>query len=169
MEHESAIFGPKDCLGWLACPWMLGCYFALRVVEEVLRGLGQAAEAVPIGIHVLKNITDDCEDLPPVFLWSFSANLWYMQVYNLLYREFFHRDFGRTRRMVYREHLARVIGLTAKRGRKLLVWDLKEGWAPICKFLGKPVSQEHFPHGNTGAHFNERLAIVVLDEQVRAK
>lgn len=104
-----------------------------------------------------------------MFLWSFSAKLWYIQVYDLLYREFFHRDFGRTGRMVYREHLARVKGLTAERGRKLLVWDVKEWWAPICMFLGKPVPQEHFPHGNTGAHSNERLARVVLDEQVRAK
>ncbi|KAK3236970.1 hypothetical protein CYMTET_52924 [Cymbomonas tetramitiformis] len=29
---------------------------------------------------------------------------------------------------------------------RLLCWDVKEGWEPLCKFLNKPVPKEPFPH-----------------------
>ena len=31
---------------------------------------------------------------------------------------------------------------------KLLVFDVKQGWEPLCKFLGKPVPDTPFPHVN---------------------
>lgn len=31
---------------------------------------------------------------------------------------------------------------------KLLVFEVKEGWAPLCNFLGVPVPDEPFPHVN---------------------
>ena len=31
---------------------------------------------------------------------------------------------------------------------KLLVFDVKEGWEPLCKFLNKPVPNEPFPNIN---------------------
>ena len=30
----------------------------------------------------------------------------------------------------------------------LLVWILKEGWEPICSFLGKPIPEGPIPHEN---------------------
>ncbi|KAJ3019818.1 hypothetical protein HKX48_001745, partial [Thoreauomyces humboldtii] len=30
----------------------------------------------------------------------------------------------------------------------LLVFEISQGWEPICRFLGKPVPQETFPHTN---------------------
>ena len=30
----------------------------------------------------------------------------------------------------------------------LLVWNLKDGWEPLCKFLGKPVPEGPIPHDN---------------------
>ena len=30
----------------------------------------------------------------------------------------------------------------------LLVWNVKEGWEPLCKFLGKPIPEKPFPHDN---------------------
>ncbi|KAK8122887.1 hypothetical protein PG984_011557 [Apiospora sp. TS-2023a] len=32
--------------------------------------------------------------------------------------------------------------------KQLLVMDIKEGWAPLCKFLGKPIPDEPFPQVN---------------------
>jgi Sulfotransferase domain len=29
---------------------------------------------------------------------------------------------------------------------RLLVWDVKEGWEPLCRFLGVPVPDTPFPH-----------------------
>ena len=30
----------------------------------------------------------------------------------------------------------------------LLIWNVKEGWEPLCKFLGKPIPDVPFPHAN---------------------
>jgi len=46
----------------------------------------------------------------------------------------------------YRRHNAHVLQNAPK--DKLLVWDLSDGWEPLCKFLGKPVPSVPFPHSN---------------------
>ena len=40
---------------------------------------------------------------------------------------------------------------------RLLVYDVREGWEPLCRFLGLPVPAEEFPHSNSRADFWERL------------
>ena len=32
--------------------------------------------------------------------------------------------------------------------KDLLVWNLKEGWEPLCSFLDKPIPEDPFPHEN---------------------
>ena len=40
---------------------------------------------------------------------------------------------------------------------RLLVFDVKQGWAPLCAFLGVPVPEgEPFPHVNDAADFSRR-------------
>ena len=40
---------------------------------------------------------------------------------------------------------------------RLLVFDVKQGWAPLCAFLGAPVPEgEPFPHVNDASDFNRR-------------
>lgn len=39
---------------------------------------------------------------------------------------------------------------------KILVFDVKEGWEPLCRFLNVPVPQTPFPHSNTTLEFNSR-------------
>jgi hypothetical protein len=55
---------------------------------------------------------------------------------------------------VFAQHVAAVqetIGLD-----RLLVFDVKEGWQPLCAFLGVPVPEdEPFPHVNDTAAFHE--------------
>lgn len=41
---------------------------------------------------------------------------------------------------------------------RLLEWQPGDGWAPICSALGVPEPDEPFPHVNTTAQFQERLA-----------
>eukprot|EP01031_Cornospumella_fuschlensis_P024955 gene24955-30150_t len=36
---------------------------------------------------------------------------------------------------------------------KLLVFEVSEGWEPLCKFLGKPIPSVPFPHVNDTAQF----------------
>ena len=62
----------------------------------------------------------------------------------------------------------REIGLAAYRKRteevraalppeRLLVFDVADGWGPLCAFLGVPVPDEPFPHHNLRADFWEML------------
>lgn len=40
---------------------------------------------------------------------------------------------------------------------KLLVFDVSEGWAPLCEFLGVPQPEEPIPHLNKKENFKEML------------
>ena len=49
-------------------------------------------------------------------------------------------------RMAYRRHNSHVLQTAPK--DKLLVFNIKEGWEPLCKFLGVEVPNKPFPHKN---------------------
>jgi hypothetical protein len=40
---------------------------------------------------------------------------------------------------------------------QLLVYEIKDGWEPLCKFLGKSVPSEPFPRTNDRAEFWDRV------------
>src|SRR5947209_1084232 len=40
---------------------------------------------------------------------------------------------------------------------RLLVFDVAEGWEPLCRFLGVPVPTEPFPHLNDRASFGQMI------------
>ena len=46
----------------------------------------------------------------------------------------------------YRKHNTYIINTVPK--ENLLVWNLKEGWEPLCKFLNKPIPSGPIPHDN---------------------
>lgn len=58
----------------------------------------------------------------------------------------------------YRRHTAEVVnGLDPER---LLVFEVADGWEPLCRFLGVPVPDEPFPHANDAAWIRRRLTAV---------
>ncbi|KZT51667.1 NAD dependent epimerase/dehydratase [Calocera cornea HHB12733] len=77
------------------------------------------------------------------------------------YRMF--RLFGRMRldRAAYDRHNAWVRSIVPP--GKLLEFNVKEGWAPLCKFLEVPVPDIPFPHANDTAATNPHIkkAIVI--------
>jgi hypothetical protein len=38
--------------------------------------------------------------------------------------------------------------------QRLLVWNVKEGWEPLCEALGLPMPDIPFPHANKAADFH---------------
>lgn len=52
---------------------------------------------------------------------------------------------------VYRKHIQRVVGLVPK--ERLLHFDVKDGWEPLCNFLQKTVPNEAFPRLNARIDF----------------
>ena len=40
---------------------------------------------------------------------------------------------------------------------RLLVYDIKEGWGPLCEFLGVEIPDKPFPHLNDAEIFRGRI------------
>lgn len=56
---------------------------------------------------------------------------------------------------IYRAHLLEVERVVPK--ARLLVYDVREGWGPLCTFLGVPVPELPFPHLNDRASFGQSV------------
>jgi hypothetical protein len=46
----------------------------------------------------------------------------------------------------FKAHNELVLKAAKERGREVLVYQVKEGWEPLCTFLGKKVPEEEFPN-----------------------
>lgn len=60
------------------------------------------------------------------------------------------RDYALT---VYHRHIRDVRNHIA--AGRLLVYDVRDGWAPLCAFLGVPIPETPFPRANDRAAFNQ--------------
>mmetsp|Transcript_7537 Transcript_7537/g.17718 ORF Transcript_7537/g.17718 Transcript_7537/m.17718 type:complete len:99 (-) Transcript_7537:51-347(-) len=58
----------------------------------------------------------------------------------------------------YRRHVEQVTSTIPP--SQLLIWDVKEGWEPLCRFLGHPVPAVPFPHVNDAAALKVALGAV---------
>ena len=56
----------------------------------------------------------------------------------------------------YHRHAAEVKATVP--AHRLLVYDVAEGWEPLCRFLGRPVPDTPFPQVNTTEQFKGMLA-----------
>lgn len=54
---------------------------------------------------------------------------------------------------IYNKHIEEVKRTVP--AHQLLVYDVKEGWEPLCKFLGKDVPTQPMVHENTGEGFQK--------------
>jgi hypothetical protein len=68
---------------------------------------------------------------------------------------------------IFERHVAEVKA-TVPPGR-LLVFDVAEGWPPLCEFLGRPVPDEPFPQVNERAAFRRKRPRILLRLIVRGR
>jgi hypothetical protein len=71
----------------------------------------------------------------------------------LIWNGFFQGKFGsdpELAKQLFQQHNQRVQQVVP--AHRLLVFNVREGWAPLCAFLGKPVPDEPFPHQNERVH-----------------
>jgi hypothetical protein len=57
---------------------------------------------------------------------------------------------------IFEDHIADVRRTVP--AERLLVFEVAQGWEPLCSFLGRPVPAEDFPRLNDTAEFQARLA-----------
>lgn len=78
---------------------------------------------------------------------SRSTSRWSRPVAILIFEKFF-KGFAVKGKDVYRSHYQAVRSLVPK--ERLLEYNIKDGWEPLCKFLEQEVPRCSFPNGNEG-------------------
>ena len=61
----------------------------------------------------------------------------------------------------FKRHNAEVVSEVPK--DRLLVYEVSQGWAPLCAFLGVPVPDEPFPRANTREEMSAMMAAAGAD------
>jgi hypothetical protein len=57
----------------------------------------------------------------------------------------------------YAKHYAHIREVVLR--DNLLEWEPKDGWEPLCEFLGRPVPDQPFPYANKGNDVSDRLLL----------
>lgn len=65
---------------------------------------------------------------------------------------------------VFNDHIDKVKATVP--ANKLLIYDVTEGWGPLCKFLGVPEPTEELPHLNKKENFREMLGELMKGNMV---
>lgn len=74
-------------------------------------------------------------------------------------------EFRGKARDAYRRHYAVIRHLLRERGEesRLLEFDLKDGWAPLCRFLDKEIPKDvPFPNVNETAMIQEKIQVMLV-------
>lgn len=64
----------------------------------------------------------------------------------------------------YTGHNNRIRRLCAQEGRPLLEFNVQDGWAPLCEYLGHDIPDEPFPHTHSAAQEEQELAQSVREK-----
>ena len=72
-------------------------------------------------------------------------------VFVALWRDY--HDGTETAKQLYKDHNAEIKKLVPK--ENLLVFNVKEGWDPLCRFLNEQVPEAEFPNRNSKADFSK--------------
>ncbi len=74
-------------------------------------------------------------------------------------RDTFHGDWSKENIMkVYQHHISDVVRRCPR--DKLLVYEVSQGWAPLCDFLDQPIPDVPFPHVNDTKEFQRMIMAV---------
>jgi hypothetical protein len=64
-------------------------------------------------------------------------------------------------RKKYKDHEEEVKNTVDK--ERLLLYDVKEGWEPLCNFLGKNIPKIAFPRANQRMEFNQKMDKLLIN------
>jgi hypothetical protein len=70
----------------------------------------------------------------------------YAPMYAMMWDRFFEGDFDKNAKLVFEKHSAELKSLVP--AGRLLEYDVREGWGPLCRFLEVDKPDQPFPSGN---------------------
>lgn len=122
------------------------------VLTTVYRGKPKGAGDV---VRLIRNLVSsaDMRRTAPVFMYNDK----------LIWRGHFNNRFEDKAAAIaiYEAHIAAVTAHVP--ADRLLVYEVKEGWEPLCDFLGKAAPQRPFPHSNQKVEFNRKMDRLLVD------
>ena len=112
---------------------------------------------------LLKNIFTAKAVALSILAWvTRSPNRWTRPMFVRVFTDCYSGDFERNGKRVFQEHYEMVRSLVPK--ENLLEYQVQDGWAPLCQFLGAGVPLGLFPNGNTKEELEQRIGEVVNHE-----
>lgn len=96
---------------------------------------------------------------------SRSPNRFTRPMFVRVFIDYFDGDFRKHGKRVFQEHYDMVRALVPK--ENLLEYHVKDGWAPLCNFLGEEVPHSEFPSGNDREETEQRIKALVDSEVLR--
>ncbi|OJJ77196.1 hypothetical protein ASPBRDRAFT_114295 [Aspergillus brasiliensis CBS 101740] len=93
----------------------------------------------------------------------FSRTRWIRPTWQKIWKYYFNDDFAANGRKAFEAHNAHIKDIVP--AENLLIYNVKDGWEPLCEFLGKkvPTLNHHsnevvpFPRGNDPGTFRNRF------------
>ena len=122
------------------------------VYETVYRGKPKGVKDI---FRMIKNmvLSSDFRRVAPVFMLN-DKLIWDGQFQS----KFEDKEFMR---ILYRKHEEEV--KRHVKAENLLIYNVKEGWKPLCDFLNKPIPQIVFPRENERNEFNRKMDRLLID------
>ena len=62
---------------------------------------------------------------------------------------------------IYQQHIEEVKRTVPS--DQLLIYEVKDGWEPLCLFLDRPIPSVPFPHSNAKTEFNRKMDRLLID------
>lgn len=134
--HAKVILTVRECSDWYDS--VASTIYRLRP-NDLLSLLKLATRAI---------VSSRYRSILPVF-WYANKLIWHGHFKD----RFADRDFAIE---IYNRHIAAVQEHVPS--EQLLVFDVCEGWEPLCQFLDRPIPSEAFPHANSRNDFQAKQA-----------
>jgi hypothetical protein len=143
---DTIFAGYRSVFDWPACTWWKQLKAANPRAKIVLTRRDPDIWYDSIATTIFKALPSVSDDP--------ARNAWRVHTRKLIFSDTFHDDLGRDNVLaVLRAHEADVIASVPP--SELLVFDVAEGWGPLCDFLGVTVPETPFPRTNTTEEFRQ--------------
>jgi hypothetical protein len=143
-EWNTFLSAYNSVVDWPACAFWKSIYAANPSAKIVLTRRDPASWFDSMEKTIFQALRAQSDD-QQLMRWRVSTR-------KLIFDETFHNDFSRANcTSVLRAHENDVIASVSQ--EQLLVFDVADGWEPLCAFLCVPVPEEPFPRVNTTAEF----------------
>jgi hypothetical protein len=144
LDSDQLFAGYRAAVDWPACSYWKQLKAANPAAQVVLTRRDPDAWFDSFSntiVRALNNPTDD----ERLARWRVSTR-------KLIFEQTFDNDLDRDHVLdVLRAHEADVIASVP--ASELLVYDVSDGWEPLCAFLGAEIPDEPFPRSNSTAEF----------------